>query len=121
MHKKTCPICQMEVTVGVDRRFWAHGEITEDTEPGTIDWCPMSSKPSDARGWWFREVRPLPRHERAGYVVELYRAGLITDYQLWEILGLYASPVPVRDAMWAYFELGFKPFAGYPLTLLDEG
>jgi len=42
MKKTTCPICNKKITVDLDGSFWAHGEITEQTAPGKMDWCPMS-------------------------------------------------------------------------------
>ena len=119
MKTAICPVCKKKITVDLDLHFFAHGKITKQTAPGKMDFCVMSDKPID-RGWWSREVRPLPRHSRADYVVEQFRAGRITDYQLWEILSIHKSPIPVVDAVQAYIQLGFKPFSGYPLTPLTS-
>jgi len=49
-------------------------------------------------------------------VVEaFYLGGAITAYQLWDVLSYHLSPIPFDQARQIYRNLGFKPFAGYPL------
>ena len=67
------------------------------------------------RDWWFWLSKLLPT-QRPGVILALYVYGHINDLQLWDVLSHHQSPVTPLDASQIYSSLGFKPFAGYPLT-----
>ena len=66
------------------------------------------------REWWFWLER-LPLGYRPAVIEALYSNGSITDWQLWDVLSHHQSPIPHREAYQVYKDLGFQPFAGYPL------
>ena len=53
---------------------------------------------------------------RCRVIEALYRQGRLTDWQLWDVLSSYQSPIPTSAAAQVYRNLGFQPYAGYPLT-----
>ena len=67
------------------------------------------------RRWW-QWLSCFPVASRCVIVQALYLGGSITDWQLWDVLGHQDSPIPFAEARKIYQDLGFKPFAGYPLT-----
>ena len=66
------------------------------------------------REWW-RWLRCLPQASRLVVVKALYLDGCITDWQLWDVLSHHQSPIPYLEAYQVYKDLGFQPYAGYPL------
>lgn len=66
------------------------------------------------RAWWSR-LYNLDDELKIDFIVDTYRAGEITDYQLWEALSSYHGPVSSAQAHVIYSKLGYVPFAGYPL------
>lgn len=66
------------------------------------------------REWWFW-LDHLPVKSRSAVVKACYLAGMITDWQLWDVLSHHQSPIPYPEAYQVYKDLGYQPFAGYPL------
>ena len=66
------------------------------------------------RDWWLW-LRTLPLQSRCVVVKALYLGGIITDWQLWDVLSHQQSPIPFTEARQVYRDLGFKPHVGYPL------
>ena len=67
------------------------------------------------RIWWASLYR-LSVEERCRVVKKLYQQGRLIDWQLWEVLGNYQSPIPCAEAAQVYRDLGFQSHTGYPLT-----
>lgn len=69
--------------------------------------------PLKDRQWW---VLPLmTSNQRKVTVIKLVRCRWISDWQLWDVLGLYNSPVSWAEATEVYVNLDFVPHVGYPL------
>jgi len=66
------------------------------------------------RQWW-SWLKSLTIETRCSLIEQLYLAGWLTDYMLWDVLGSEASPIPAGHAAGIYETLGLEPFAGYPL------
>jgi len=64
------------------------------------------------RAWWSFFALA---HDKQLLVIDIYNAGLVTDWQLWELLSSFHSPFAHSEAAQVYRALGFEPFAGYPL------
>lgn len=47
-----------------------------------------------------------------------YRRGLYTDWDLWSALSGNSSRLSPSEARLVYIQLGFEPFAGFPLKKL---
>jgi hypothetical protein len=67
----------------------------------------------DRNWWWWLSL--LSISTRCIVVKDLWELGRLTPWQLWDILSGNHSPIPRAEACQIYTELGFKPFAGYPL------
>lgn len=72
------------------------------------------------RNWW-PFLHRLSVERRCKVVKRLYQQGRLTDWQLWDILSTHQSPIPCAEATQVYYDLGFRPHAGYPLTLESQG
>jgi len=59
-------------------------------------------------------IRDVDARMRA--VEAMHREGEISDFQLWEVLSNHRSPFSPRHGRMVYENLGFAPFAGFPLT-----
>jgi hypothetical protein len=60
------------------------------------------------RRWWSL-LRLLTTETRCRIVKELYVAGHITDWRLWDVLGHHQSPIPFAEARQICQDLGFQP------------
>ncbi len=67
------------------------------------------------RNFW-GALRLLSAREQQVLIVEAYRNGWISDWQLWDVLSWGHSPVNYAGAIAIYRDLNFLPFSGYPLT-----
>lgn len=67
------------------------------------------------RAWWAILDR-LTSYDQQQFILAAYRAGVITDWQLWDVLSSGHSRVPYGVARNIYVLLHFIPFQGYPLT-----
>ncbi len=67
------------------------------------------------RAWWGILSRLTPSDQQQ-FIVAAYRAGVITDWQLWDVLSSGHSPVSYAVGYTTYAQIGFVSFAGYPLT-----
>ncbi|MCL4296200.1 MAG: hypothetical protein KJ077_10750 [Anaerolineae bacterium] len=91
-------------------QIWAFPDIAERDE--------RIRPTNNGRDWW-PILHNLPLEERMQRVITYHRKGIITDWQLWEVLGydgipnwLFTGP----QAIQIYQELGYEPLAGYPLV-----
>lgn len=67
------------------------------------------------RNWWW--ILRFTNKQGAGDIVKhLFCEGVITEYQLWDLLGTSNGPISYGRAAQIYKDLGFSPHAGYPLT-----
>ena len=65
------------------------------------------------RAWWsLLYAGP----QKSSLVQDLHRAGIITDWQVWEVLSSFHSPFSSSEAVQVYRAMGLEPFAGYPLV-----
>lgn len=75
----------------------------------------IDDRVNSSRRWWLY-LRRMKPEDQPRYIKEWFRAGLIDDAQLWDVLGSFGSPVSAWFAVAIYEDLGFEPLAGYPLT-----
>lgn len=72
------------------------------------------------REWWRRlydrRYRLHPRQGQARFISKAYRWGLISEWQLWDVLGTDGGPVSCHTACDVCDRLGLVPFSGYPLS-----
>ena len=87
----------------VEREFLG-GDFRTETDP--IDWSIIIPKS-------IFEIK-----YKAALVHHYYREGKISDWALWRICSSDLLPRDVAEMV--YKNLGFKPFAGYPLQKADE-
>jgi len=67
------------------------------------------------RAWWSL-LYNRNSQQKSHLVQGLCRAGIITDWQIWDVLSSFHSPFPSSEAAQVYRSMGLEPFAGYPLT-----
>ncbi len=77
-----------------------------------------SRKGKSDREWWSR-LHLMGCEKRVRFIVRTYRMGVIDDHALWDVLSHHNGPVPHKDAVDIYRQLGFVPHAGYPLTVRE--
>jgi len=74
------------------------------------------------RGWVGLLYHHTKGANRAATVVQWYRSGRISNWQLWDILSSHGHPFAhAGDAAAVYKVLGFVPHVGYPLTIEQKG
>ena len=81
----------------------------------------LASVEPDVRSWWWAVYLFRAPHLRAEVIMRLYRQGRLEDVQLWRALSQDNRLLPASVARSVYEELGFRPFAGYPLQPLKGG
>ena len=64
------------------------------------------------RAWW-RRLYKYGHGRRAKIITKAYRWGIISDWQLWEVLT--QGPMPWDMGAGIYGMLGFLPVVSYPL------
>ena len=77
-----------------------------------------SRKGRSDREWWSR-LHLMGCEKRVRFIARAYRMGVIDDHALWDVLSHHNGPVPHKDAVDIYRQLGFVPHAGYPLTVQE--
>lgn len=71
------------------------------------------------RAWWSK-LYNLDQESRMQFIVSTYTQGEITDWQLWDVLSNWQSPLSWSGAAKVYTELGYVSFAGYPLVRITS-
>ncbi len=71
------------------------------------------------RRWWWVLDRLTPSAQQQ-FIIAAYHAGVISDWQLWDVLSSHHSRVSYAVAWPTYRALKFVPFHGYPLTPIRE-
>lgn len=70
---------------------------------------------AEDRRWWFNLFNKSSI-QMIEYIEGMYLQHKIDDWQLWDVLSNEKTPVTPHSAEVIYRQLGFKPFAGYPLV-----
>jgi hypothetical protein len=71
------------------------------------------------RAWWSR-LYNLDQESRMQFIVDTYTQGEITDWQLWDVLSNWRSPLSWSNAGLVYTKLGYVSFSGYPLVKITS-